>query len=203
MPILSALLLTLTALLVAGCFHVCWRCYRRARSSLPPEGLLRRVRNASPGVLPVSKPAPGSDAQQQESECLEARVVREVFEATSRAEAVLALNELTTEVAYALSDARTIPRAVGRVALLGATALGLFTIALGLKQGQGGQPALLGGLCVASGLVGAAGCGIVGGLARKCAEMRRDRARDLIHELSKRLDGRLPADGDAPTRAGR
>jgi hypothetical protein len=118
---------------------------------------------------------------------LEERVLNEVLEAPSRPLAVLALNELTHEVGQAVSDARTLPPAVGRVALLGGTALGLTAMATALGNQQGAAAAMWGGACLVLALIGAGVCGVYGKLARQAAERRRDQARELLRLLERRL----------------
>ncbi len=125
--------------------------------------------------------------ESSEDERVEARVVREVLEAPSRPLAVLALNELTAEVSLGLEDARSLPPALARVALLSGTALGLVVTASGLSEGRGAESALWGGVCLGLGLLGAAGSASYGRAARTAAERRRDAARELMRALETRL----------------
>jgi hypothetical protein len=135
--------------------------------------------STGPSVRDVEEP--------QADERLEARVVREVLEAPSRPLAVLALNELTAEVGLGLEDARSLPPALARVALLSGTALGLVVTASGLGEGRGTESALWGGVCLGLALVGAAGCSALGRSARAAAERRRDAARELMRALESRI----------------
>lgn len=182
MPVLQPLLLVVTVALVGGCAKVCADVYARQRAGLASERTLRRWRSRVSGGTDEPTSA-GTDELRR----LEERVLNEVLEAPSRPLAVLALNELTHEVGQAVSDARTLPPAVGRVALLGGTALGLTAMATALGNQQGAAAAMWGGACLVLALIGAGVCGVYGKLARQAAERRRDQARELLRLLERRL----------------
>lgn len=183
MPVLSALLVTTTLVVVAVCIRVCARVAKRHQKGVCPADELRALRK----VIASNEPLPPESESGEASASLEARVVREVLSAPSRPVAVLALNELTAEVGFALEDARSLPPALARIALLSGTALGLVAMASGLRDGKGGEAATWGGICVALGLSGWAACSAYARVAREAAGRRREAARELIRALEPRL----------------
>lgn len=184
MSALQPFLLVSTVFLVGTCSRVCAGAYRRHRAALPGDDMMQRLRSAMEPRDPAERIATESAVAELP---LEERVFHEVLAAPNRPTAVLALNELTAEIKRALQDARTLPTAVGRVALLGGTALGLTAIATALQGGQGSTAAVWGGACLMLGVLGAGICGVYGRLARQAAERRRDRAQELIRLLERRL----------------
>lgn len=189
---LQPLLVVATLLWVGGCCYVCARVHARQRSALPSDATMKRLRRSAMGGGKDSGAATSveedlGEAAPSESTVLEERVLREVLRAANRPLAVLAINELSAEVSRSLQDARTLPSAVSRVALLGGTAIGFVAIALALQHGQGATAAMWGGVCWAVALGGAVVCEIYGKLSRRAAERRREGARDLIRLLERRL----------------
>jgi hypothetical protein len=102
------------------------------------------------------------------------------------------MNELTADVSFAIEDARNLPPALARIALLSGTALALVTMASGLREGQGGEVAVWGGASVVLGVVGWAACSSYAKIARQAVERRRDAARELIRALEPRLPAGYP-----------
>lgn len=186
MPVLPTLLTTLTLMVVGTCVRLCARTAERHRNALLSGDELRALRRLCIGTEPL--PAEPAD---EHAERVESRVVREVLTAPSRPLAVLAMNELTAEVTFAIEDARTLPPALARISLLSGTALGLVTMASGLREGRGGEVAVWGSACVVLGVLGWVGCSSYARIAKQAAEKRRDAARELIRAL----EPRLPAGG--------
>lgn len=213
---LQPFLLVVTVALTLGCTRVCARVYGRQKAALvsertrsrwrrlvvgagaQPSGLVEShdpavARELIDGDAPLENGAALGENAGDESapasarKALEERVLREVLAAPTRPLAVLAMNELVQEVGRAVSDARTLPPAVGRVALFGGTALGLTAMATSLGNGQGATATLWGGACLLLAMVGAGVCGVYGRLARKAAEQRREQTRELIRLLERRL----------------
>jgi hypothetical protein len=198
---LATFCVSTTVVVVGVCLRVSERTLARHRQALCGADELRELRRQIARVPPTKnaevggpRPTPAAesgsaDLQEEPSPDVrvEARVVREVLEAPSRPLAVLALNELTAEVGLGLEDARSLPPALARVALLSGTALGLVVTATGLGEGRGAESALWGGVCLGLALLGAAGCGAFGRAARSAAERRRDAARELMRALETRL----------------
>jgi hypothetical protein len=190
---LQPFLLILTLVLVGGCARVCARVYARHRAALPSDGTMQRLRRAATSgegaasEKPQESPGSAGSGGRGSERPLEEKVISEVLGARNRPLAVLALNELTTEVSIALQDARTLPPAVGRVALLGGTALGLTAMATALRNEQGATAAMWGGACLLLAVAGAGVCGVYGRLARRAAERRREQTRELIRLLERRL----------------
>lgn len=206
MPVVQPLLLVVTVLWVGVCCYVCSRIHARLRAVVPSDSTLVRLRRRATTRASVDEPDGAPSVEEGLEEAferraverseegaeelpLEERVVQEVLQAPTRPLAVLAINELTTEVSRSVQDARTLPSAVGRVALLGGTALGLVAIALALQNGHGGAAAMWGGACLMVALGGAVVCEIYGKLTRRAAERRREGARELIRLLERRLPG--------------
>lgn len=188
MSTLQPFLLVVTLALVGGCARVCARVYARHQAALPSDGAMQRLRRAAASGAGVKPPGgPSSEEPGERQRPLEEKVISEVLGARNRPLAVLALNELTTEVSIALQDARTLPPAVGRVALLGGTALGLTAMATALRNEQGATAAMWGGACLLLAVAGAGVCGFYGRLARRAAERRREQTRELIRLLERRL----------------
>lgn len=190
MAVLQPLLVIATLLWVGGCCYVCARIYARHRSALPSEATMKRLRqsalsDASSAAVAVDEDV--GEAASSETTVLEERVLREVLRAPSRPLAILAINELSSEVSRNLQDARALPSAVSRVALLGGTAVGFVALALALQSGEGAAAAMWGGVCWMVALAGAVVCEIYGRLSRGTAERRREGARDLIRLLERRL----------------
>ncbi len=187
MPVLPTLLTTLALIVVGTCVRLCARVAARHRNALRTGDELRELRRVITGSAPL--PAEPAD---ESSESLEARVVREVLTAPSRPLAVLAMNELTADVSFAIEDARSLPPALARIALLSGTALALVTMASGLREGRGGEVAMWGGACVVLGVVGWGACSSYAKIAKQAAERRRDAARELIRALEPRLPAGQP-----------
>ncbi len=196
MPWLATFCVSTTVVVVGVCLRVCALTLARHRRALcgtdELRELRRRIAHAAPAAAGTGNAladggVPEAADDGFEGERVEARVVREVLAAPSRQLAVLALNELTAEVGLALEDARGLPPALGRVALLSGTALGLLVTASGLREGHGAASALWGGVCLGLSLVGWAGCSMLGRSARVAVERRRDVARELIRALEARL----------------
>ncbi len=209
MPWLRILCVATSALVTGVCLQLCSGVLARQRRALCSPAELSELRrliaraperssdgapssNVSPDEAEVGSSAPDVTPDEEEvatapRERTEQRVVREALAARSRALAVLSLNELTAEVGRALEDARGLPVALGRVALLAGTALALVVTASGLGQGHAVRAAVGGGVCLALAVVGAVGCSVLGRSARQVAERRRDMARELVRAMSTRL----------------
>jgi hypothetical protein len=215
LPALQPVLLIATVLLVGVCTRVCAGIYGRHRAALPSDRAMKRWRrelvasvqestrhetdadapqgisSGSAGVESAAPEAAVSDPAVRDATTspmvMEERVLREVLAARSRPAAVLAMNELTSEISHCLEDARTLPPAVGRVALLGGTALGLTAMATALQNEQGNMAAAWGGACLLLAMGGAGVCGMYGRLARRAAERRRDGVQELVRLLERRL----------------